>query len=132
MEILAATAVFLLALAGIAVLARQPAPQARSRARRSPARPRKSVLVTAAKAAGVKVGSDQLSHATAELAGKAAGGTGRGAGRLTRWGGRTPSRPPLASPHRQPAHPPALAPPRPSHRPAGAGREPRRRPARAR
>ncbi len=97
MEILAATAVFLLALAGIAVLARQPAPQARSRARRSPARPRKSVLVTAAKAAGVKVGSDQLPHATAELAGKAAGGTARGTGRLTRWGGRRAGRAGLAA-----------------------------------
>jgi len=97
MEILAATAVFLLALAGIAVLARQPAPRAGPRARRGPARPRKSVLVTAAKAAGVKVGSDQLSHATAELAGKAAGGTGRGTGRLTRWGGRWAGRAGLAA-----------------------------------
>ena len=97
MEILAATAVFLLALAGIAVIARQPAPRARSPARRSPARQRKSVLVTAAKAAGVKVGSDQLSHATAELAGKAAGGTGRGTGRLTRWGGRWAGRAGLAA-----------------------------------
>src|SRR6266702_7462716 len=97
MEILAATAVFLLALAAIAVMARQPAPRARSRARRGPARPRKSVLVTAAKAAGVKVGSDQLSHATAELAGKAAGGTARGTGRLTRWGGRWLGRAGLAA-----------------------------------
>ena len=103
MQILAAVAVFLFALGGIAAFARHTArparrPAARARGRGGPyRRSRKSWLVTAAKAAGVKVSSDDLSGAGAELTGRATGHTARAGGRLARWGARHTGRAGLAA-----------------------------------
>jgi hypothetical protein len=100
MQILGGMAAFFLIIAGLAGLSRYltrpaaypgPGGYARStrRRRRAGSRQRKSLLVTAAKAAGVKVTSDHLSHALAELTGRGAGATARAGGRLADRGGRT-------------------------------------------
>ncbi len=85
MQILAAAAAFLVVMAVVSAIARHsPAPLAgrsRGRARGGGQRRRRSLLVTAAKAAGLKLASDHLLDAAAEL-------VGRGAGRMGRWSGR--------------------------------------------
>jgi hypothetical protein len=97
-DILGGIAVLLLIAAGGVAMrragsaARYPG-RARSRANpagyaRRPARTRKSWLVTAAKAAGVKVSSDHLGGASAELAGAATGRSLRAGARLARAGGQ--------------------------------------------
>jgi hypothetical protein len=70
---------------------RRPPRPVRSRAGRAGggrSRPRTSWPVTAAQAAGVKLTSDHLGGASAELTGRAAGGLTRAGGRLARRGGQ--------------------------------------------
>lgn len=101
MDILGGIAFALLVLAGTGVAMRRAGSPARypgrARSRANPtgtsrgttrSAPRKSWLVTAAKAAGVKLTSDHLGGASAELAGAATGHTVRAGHRLARAGGQ--------------------------------------------
>jgi hypothetical protein len=95
-DIPGAIAVFLLLSALVAfglrhAGTRRPPRPVRSRAGRADcgrSRPRRSWLVAAAQAAGVKLHSDHLGGASAELTGKAAGGLTRASGLLARRGGQ--------------------------------------------
>lgn len=101
MDILGGIAFAFLILAGTGVAMRRAGSPARypgrARSRANPAgvgrgaawpNPRKSWLVTAAKSAGVKLKSDHLGGASAELAGMATGSTFRAGGRLAGRGGQ--------------------------------------------